>query len=158
MTGGRPSAPGDEADRAAVEAAHRDFYDAWERGDLAAMTSAWLDDDEVACVFPGSEPVRGAAAVREQWSELARLTPGIQFLFEEVHVSLRGDVALLTCLENAVTSGTFQLGPVAPFPDELAHLPSARLAVASTFVRTPAGWLLCQHMAGPVLTNLDLED
>lgn len=157
MTTRRTGSTGDEADREAVERAHRDFYAAWERGDLAAMASAWLDDDGISCVFPGSEPVHGAA-VRGHWEQLLPLTQGIQFLFEQVTVTLRGDVAVLTCLENAVTPGTFQLGPLAPFPDEVAHLPSARLAVASTFVRTPDGWRLCHHMAGPVLTHLDLED
>lgn len=148
--------PGD--DRAEVEAAHRAFYHAWEQGDLDAMLGCWLDDDEVSCVFPGAEPVHGTPAVRRQWEQLLGLTQGIQFLFEQVVVALRGDVAVLTCVESAMAPGAFELGSLAPFPDELAHLPSARLAVTSTFVRTADGWKVCQHMAGPVLTHLDLED
>lgn len=151
--------PSDEAaDRLAVEAAHRAYYDAWERGDVSAVGAAWLPDDDVCCVFPGGEPTVGAAAVRAQVEEGVALTPGIQFLFEDVDVRVRGDVARLTCIENAITPGTFSLADVADFPEEMVDLPSARLAVTSTFVRTADGWKLWMHTVGPVLTHLDLEE
>jgi ketosteroid isomerase-like protein len=149
--GGDPP-PGAAATAAAeVEAAHRGYYAAWEAGNLRAVADAWLEAEDVCCVFPGAEPHLGSDDVRRLVTEGVELTPGIQFLFEQVDVTVRGDVARLSCVENVVTADTFSLSDV-------TDLPATRMGVTSTFVRTPDGWRLWLHTVGPVITHLDLED
>jgi len=41
------------------------FYEALQRGDLAAMMSCWTDEDDAVCVHPGGARLVGLAAVVE---------------------------------------------------------------------------------------------
>ncbi|KQY50224.1 MULTISPECIES: YybH family protein [unclassified Nocardioides] len=136
---------------AAVEAAHRAFYAAWERGDAAAALGFWIDADDISCTFPGVPGVMGRDEVRTQLSEGIELTSGIQFLFEDLNVAVRGSVAWLACVENVILPGVLTL-------EDVVDLPGSQLAVTSVYHRIGADWLLWCHQAGPVLSNLDLED
>jgi ketosteroid isomerase-like protein len=144
------SVDGIVADRDAVEAAHRAFYAAWEAGDLDAACGVWHESDDICCIFPGDEPAIGRQAVCDRVGEGFRVAPGLQFLFEHVDVSLQGDFARLTCIENVVTPDAFEV-------DDDPEADFAKLAVTSLFVRTDCGWRLWHHQAGPVLTHLQLE-
>ena len=43
------------------------FYDAFERGDAAAMMAVWAESDGVVCVHPRGPRLVGFDAVRESW-------------------------------------------------------------------------------------------
>ncbi|MGD9958509.1 YybH family protein [Nocardioides sp.] len=135
---------------AAVEAAHRAYYAAWEAGDGNAIMAAWADDDRICCVLPGNPPHHGRVEVWDRILEGLDLTPGLQFVFSDVVVTVRDDLARLTCVETVITPETFDQGP-----EMEAAL--AKLAVTSLFVHTDHGWKLWHHQAGPMLTHLRLE-
>lgn len=136
-------------DAAAVEAAHRAYYTAWEVADVDTLVDAWLDSEGVCCAYPGVTPVHGRRAVFAQIAEGVDLTPGIQFLFEDVVVVVRGNVARLSCVETVV-SGAFDLSDL--------DLQTSRLATTTTFVGTADGWKIWTYHAGPVLSDVHLED
>src|SRR5688572_25071798 len=46
------------------------FYDAFERGDLAAMMSVWAESDAVVCVHPRGPRLVGFDAVRDSWTQI----------------------------------------------------------------------------------------
>lgn len=138
------------SDHAAVEAAHRAYYAAWEDADPEAIMAAWADDDRVCCILPGNPPHHGREAVRQRVLEGLEFTPELQFVFSDIVVTVQADLARLTCVETVITPDTF-----GGDPDLEAAL--AKLAVTSLFVRTPAGWKLWHHQAGPMLTHLRLE-
>lgn len=131
---------------AEVEAAHRAFYEAWERGNAAAAIAQWADTEVITLAFPGCAPSHGRSDVHRLIDEAVALTPGIQFFFEDVHVWVRGETALLTCVENVLMPGQLTL---AGAPDQSM----SRLAVNSTYLWTTDGWRLASHMSGPVLSQ-----
>jgi uncharacterized protein (TIGR02246 family) len=52
------------------EDAETAFYEAFERGDLAAMMSVWAEDDDVVCIHPQGPRLVGFEAVRESWVQI----------------------------------------------------------------------------------------
>jgi ketosteroid isomerase-like protein len=46
------------------------FYEAFERGDLAAMMAVWAASDQVVCVHPSGPRLVGFEAVRDSWVQI----------------------------------------------------------------------------------------
>ena len=46
------------------------FYEALERGDLAAMVAVWAEADDVVCVHPRGPRLVGFDAVRQSWAQI----------------------------------------------------------------------------------------
>src|SRR4051812_28372698 len=46
------------------------FYDAFERGDVAAMMAVWAETDDVVCIHPAGPRLVGFDAVRESWAQI----------------------------------------------------------------------------------------
>ncbi len=133
---------------AEVRTANERFYAAIETGDLDAMQALWVDDEACVCVHPGAVPVRGPGAIGRSWALLMAGTAYLQFVLTDVEVSLREDVATVTCTENVLTA------------EEGGHLdPFAAGQVVSTnvFVLTAEGWRLWVRHASPVLSAIDDE-
>lgn len=132
-----------QRDKAAVEEVNKEFYGAFERGDLDAMTRIWLDDPETLCVHPGTTPLRGASAITRSWALLMANATYIQFFLTDVEISVHGDVASVTCTENVLTA------------DESTADTSfigARAVATNVFVRTGDTWRLWIHHASPVMS------
>jgi ketosteroid isomerase-like protein len=111
-----------------VLAANTAFYDAFRRGDVAAMERLWAERAMVACVHPGRIPLFGRAAVLESWN-LILTGPGRP---------------AITC-SNAVVH---RLGPESAFVVCIEVLPGGPLAATNVFVREDGRWKLTQHHAG----------
>jgi ketosteroid isomerase-like protein len=126
-----------------VEAVNATFYAAFESADLDAMQALWLDDPDALCVHPGALPVRGTGPIGRSWAVIMANTPYIQFFLTDVEVSLRDDVASVTCTENVLT------GDASTGPDAFG---GGRAVATNVFVRTPDGWRLWIHHASPVLS------
>jgi ketosteroid isomerase-like protein len=124
-------------DRAAVLAANRAFYDAFEARDIDAMSDLWAHDDRVVCVHPGWTELRGWAAVAASWAALFGGPQHLQFIVTDEHVVLAGDVAWVSCDENL-----------------LAVDGSATVASLNVFARDDRGtWKLLVHHAAPVMST-----
>ena len=136
----------DAKERAADERVNAAFYEAFENADLDTMRDLWLDHEESLCVHPGALPVRGTAAISRSWALIMANTPYIQFFLTDVEVSVRGDVASVTCTENVLTADD-RAGP--------DGFGGARAVATNVFVRTPEGWRLWIHHASPVLSGPD---
>jgi ketosteroid isomerase-like protein len=136
--------PDPDAERVALEAANAAFYTAFETGDLDAMRALWLDAPDTVCIHPGALPVRGAGAVHRSWALVMANTSYIQFFLTDVEVSLRADVATVTCTENVLT------GDDRNSPDVFG---GAMALATQVFVRTPEGWRLWVRHAAPVLSE-----
>lgn len=46
------------------------FYDAFERGDLAAMMAVWAESDDIVCIHPSGPRLVGFDAVRDSWAQV----------------------------------------------------------------------------------------
>lgn len=138
--------PDPQGDGAEVEAANAAFYAAIEEADLDAMRTLWLDAPDTVCIHPGALPVHGAGPVQRSWALVMAHTSYIQFFLTDVTVSLRDDVATVTCTENVLT-GDDRTGPDA--------FGGAKGLATQVFVRTPTGWRLWLRHAAPVLSEAD---
>lgn len=125
-----------------VLAANQGLYDAVENGDLDLMRSLWLPGERTVCVHPGSEPVRGTAAVLRSWAVVMANTGYIQFILTDVVVEERADVALVSCTENVLSEAD---------GESVETFAGGKAAATNVFVRTKDGWKLWMHHSSPVM-------
>jgi ketosteroid isomerase-like protein len=125
-----------------VARANRSFYAAFEKLDLAAMIAVWseapADDAHIHCIHPGWEIVAGRERVLRSWELIFRNTASIAFDVADVAIDVRGDVALVTNVENIRTDARGQQF------DSIA-------AATNVFVRRDGGWRMIVHHASPIL-------
>ncbi len=121
---------------ASVEAANAEFYAAFEAVDLDRMRAVWDDGEDTSCVHPGWQEVRGTSRIMRSWAVIFANTSYIQFFLTDVDVVESGDLAVVRCTENILTSVTEADGD------------GAVLAV-NVFRRRPDGWRLWLHHGSP---------
>lgn len=127
-----------------VEAANTAFYEAMERGDFEELSSFWLTPSDlgvdetyhdpadvgvVSCVHPGWPVLTGRGEVLRSYALIMANTDYIQFFLTDVHVSVTGDTAVVTCTENILSGG----------PAPRATRSSARSWASSWSPRTCSG-------------------
>ncbi|HSE07193.1 MAG TPA: nuclear transport factor 2 family protein [Nocardioidaceae bacterium] len=136
-------------DVAAVEKVNAEFYGAFERGDLDAMTEIWLDDPSTLCIHPGAEPLRGSSSITRSWAVIMANVPYIQFFLTDVEVSVHDDVASVTCSENVLAAD-----------EDTARdqFTGGRAVATNVFVRSEDTWRLWIHHASPVISVEQHED
>ncbi len=129
----------------AVEAANLAMYEAFESADVDRMARVWddVEPSAVVCVHPGWPMLRGRDHVLRSWSAVMAGTEYIQFFLTDVHVSVTGDTAVVTCTENVLTEVS-----------EAAHA-GATVVATNVLVRRPDGWRVQVHHGSPVLGRLD---
>lgn len=93
----------DSVDEAAVRAANRAFYDAFEARDLDAMSDVWEHADRVSCTHPGWRTLHGWGAVSGSWFALFGGPSLLQFILTNEQVSVAGDTAWVTVDENLIS-------------------------------------------------------
>ncbi|WP_316745484.1 nuclear transport factor 2 family protein [Streptomyces sp. MK7] len=150
-----------------VEAANTAFYEALEQGDFEGLSSLWLtpsdlgvdeeyhdpaDTGVVSCVHPGWPVLTGRGEVLRSYALIMANTEYIQFFLTDVHVSVTGDTALVTCTENILSGGAPDDG------GELGPLVGQLVVATNVFRRTPLGWKLWSHHASPVLAESDEDE
>jgi uncharacterized protein (TIGR02246 family) len=111
------------------------FYEAFERGDLAAMMVVWAEGDDVVCVHPSGPRLVGFEAVRDSWMQIFG---GGAKLSVRVSESRRVDgpsVAVRSVVEA-----------IAPAGNEGSP---QFVNVTNVYVLTDAGWRIAVHHASP---------
>lgn len=153
-----------------VELANTAFYEALERGDFEEVSSLWLapldtadttdttdgmesEGARISCVHPGWPVLSGRGEVLRSYALIMANTEYIQFFLTDVHVSVTGDTALVTCTENILSGG-----PAPDDSDELGPLVGQLVVATNVFRRTDDGWKLWSHHASPVLAESGEED
>ncbi len=120
-----------------VSTANAEFYDAFERRDLDAMSDVWEHSDRVACVHPGWAILTGWGSVSASWFALFDGPQRLQFIVTDERVSVAGDLAWVTCNENLIESGTTQA-----------------VAATNVFAKSDDGWRLVHHHGSPVIQRV----
>lgn len=133
------------ADVVAVTTANAELYAAFEAGDPERMEAVWDVGEDVHCVHPGWAPVSGRGRVLRSWSVLMANTTYIQFFLTDVQARVDGNLAVVTCQENILTS-----------VDDAGGLGgSARVATTNVFRRRDGRWRLWVHHGSPILAPED---
>ncbi len=89
-------------DEAAVLAANRAFYEAFEARDLDAMSDVWVRSERAVCTHPGWGTLRGWAAISSSWFALFHNAQPLQFILTNEVVDIEGDTAWVTVDENVI--------------------------------------------------------
>jgi ketosteroid isomerase-like protein len=147
------SGPGD-GDVAAVRAANEELYAAFEAADLDRMERLWAAGPyaaSVVCVHPGWPALRGRDEVLRSWAVIMANTAYIQFFLTDVEVELAGDVAVVSCAENILTSVGGEVDDEADEADESSTLAGGKVVATNVFRRTDGRWRLWLHHGSPVL-------
>lgn len=111
------------------------FYDALNHADLSALMACWADDDEVTCVPPGGEMLRGLAAIQALFAELFLRGP-VAVSIDQVHKASGLSHAVHTLVEGVnVTTDEGQA--------------TADVIATNVYVKTMDGWRLQAHHASP---------
>jgi ketosteroid isomerase-like protein len=126
------------SDAADVEEANARFYRAFEALDIAAMDDVWTHGAHVRCVHPGWPLLRGWDAVRTSWQRIFASTEEMRFTLSEVDVSVRSDLAWVTCTENILS-------------DVGGRVTVTAILATNLFERHAGGWRLVHHHASHVL-------
>jgi len=111
------------------------FYDAFERGDLAAMMAVWAESDDVVCVHPQGPRLVGFEAVREGW---AQIFAGA--------VRLRVQAAEAQRFDGATVAVHTLVEVVAP----VSGGASGSVHATNVYELTEGGWRMVVHHASPM--------
>jgi ketosteroid isomerase-like protein len=133
------------ADVAAALAANTEFYAAFEAADLDRMHAVWDDDEDVTCVHPGWQLLRGRGRVMRSWALIFANTPYIQFFLTDVRADIEGDIAIVTCTESILTSIGDDSG-------------DASVASTNVFRRREGSWRLWVHHGSPVAATVERQE
>lgn len=118
---------------ATAEAAEEAFYDAMQRGDLAAMMALWADDEDVVCVHPNGARLVGLAAIRDAYAALFR-HGGLDVRPSDVRIHQSAVIAAHNLVEKVVVTG-----PAGPRIVECL--------ATNVYAKTVAGWRIVLHHA-----------
>jgi len=122
-------------------AANAEFYVEFERLDLDGMAARWEHGQDVWCVHPGGELLRGWPAVRRGWAAIFANTPYLQFIVTDVLARVDGTAGAVTFTENVLSAAT---GGGAAFG-------GGRVLATNLYRWTGSAWRMVAHHASPVL-------
>ena len=120
---------------ATADEAETAFYDAFERGDLAAMMAVWAESDGVACIHPAGPRHVGFDAVRESWVQVFAGAPQLRVRTVDVQRFDDQGVAVHSVIEEVSPRG--QQGPV------------GQVFATNVYELTDGGWRMVVHHASP---------
>lgn len=118
-----------------AEAAEQAFYRAFENADLDAMMNVWSDRDEIECIHPMGERLRGLAAIRNSWEQIFFNPPAIKFEIEKRQVAEQGPIAVHIVSERMVIVGSEQ--------------EASYVLATNVFKKDEHGWKMIIHHASP---------
>jgi uncharacterized protein (TIGR02246 family) len=111
------------------------FYDAFERGDLAAMMAVWAEADDIVCVHPQGPRLVGFEAVRESWAQIFAGATQMRVQTAEAHRFDGPTVAVHSLVEVVGPAGGGASGSV--------H-------ATNVYELTEGGWRMVVHHASPM--------
>ena len=112
------------------------FYEAFERGDLAAMMVVWAEEDDVVCVHPQGPRLVGFPAVRESWSQVFTSGVMLRVRIAEAKQFHGQSLAVHSVIETISSPG----GETSTQP----------ISATNAYVLTETGWRMVMHHASPL--------
>ena len=118
-----------------AEAVEEAFYDAMQKGDLAALMALWADDEEVVCVHPNGQRLVGLEAVRTSFENIF----GAGSI--AVHVrSVRSHAGALIAVHNLIEQIRIE---------GRGGSSTVECVATNVYVKGPYGWRILVHHASP---------
>lgn len=121
-----------------VLAANEQFYRAFEKKDLDAMSNVWSQGTLSTCIHPGGRAIRGWKEIYTSWSEIFHHTDYIEIDPELVSVEIGDRVAYVILIENVLQVSRGR------------RLEAQSLAT-NIFLKLGDRWYLVHHHGSPVV-------
>jgi uncharacterized protein (TIGR02246 family) len=121
------------------------FYDAFERGDIAAMMAVWNASDDIVCVHPQGPRLVGFDAVRESWVQIFASGMLLRVRTTESRQFNGQTLAVHTVIENLAPAG------------EQTQATTAMCAT-NVYELTENGWRMVVHHASPMPEATPVEE
>jgi uncharacterized protein (TIGR02246 family) len=116
------------------------FYDAFERGDVAAMMAVWMQSDSVVCIHPQGPRLVGFDAIRDSWLQIfTSSTTRVRVMPTDVQKFDGQAVAVHALVEVLSVPG--QQGTQA-------------VCATNVYELTDGGWRLVVHHATPLVETV----
>ena len=122
-----------------VTRANQQFYEAFERLDIARMDRIWAHQEYVTCIHPGWTLQVGWPAVRDSWVLIFNNTFSMSFDLTEIQIQVAGDLAWVICTENITAQQS---------ADEQQE---SRVLATNLFERMEGQWKIIHHHGSPVM-------
>ena len=126
---------------ASAEDVENAFYEAIAHADLEAFMNTWADDEEIVCIHPTGQRLRGAAAIRESWRAIFGSNPRLTV---SVANSMRWN-GMLLAVHNVVE--VLYVGD-----EPTGHGP---MLTTNVFQRGASGWRLLIHHASTAAETVE---
>jgi ketosteroid isomerase-like protein len=120
------------------------FYEAIARADLEALMAVWADDEEIICIHPTGQRLRGAAAIRDNWRSIFAHNPRLTV---RISRSVRWS-GMLLAVHSVVE--TLYVG------DE--NTPHGPMLATNVFQRGARGWRLLSHHSSTAAAVDELDE
>ncbi len=112
------------------------FYEAFERGDLAAMMAVWAESDEVVCVHPRGPRLVGFQRVSEGWAQIFAGGAGLRVKTSSTRRFDSPTVAIRSVVESVSARGQ--------------DAPASSVCATNVYELTESGWRMVVHHASPL--------
>ncbi len=109
--------------------ANEAFYVNFTNHDADSMDAIWSARDDVTCIHPGWQPLRGRNAVMKSWRQILKNSETPKIRCEHAHAYIDGTMAYVLCTE-ILTEG--------------------QLAATNIFVLEDGVWKMVHHQASPM--------
>jgi uncharacterized protein (TIGR02246 family) len=119
------------------EDAETAFYEAFERGDIAAMMAVWAESDDIVCVHPQGPRLVGFEAVRDSWVQIFSGASQVRVRTAELQKFDGQSVCVHALVEILSASGSTQ-GP------------SQSMCATNVYELTDDGWRMVLHHSTPM--------
>jgi ketosteroid isomerase-like protein len=118
------------------------FYEAVENGDLVTLEALWAAGNDVLCIHPGWDVLRGWQEIRASWENIFSSGEPIHFSLRNVEGRISGALGLVHLVEEI---------SIGPNP----ALQVVRAITTNAFAFDGTSWRMVLHHASPVLANGD---
>ena len=124
---------------ASAEDVENAFYEAIAHANLEALMNVWADDEEIICIHPTGQRLRGAAAIRESWRTIFANNPQLTVrITHSIHWN-----SMLLSVHSVVE--TLYLGN--------EPTPHGPMLATNVFQRGASGWRLLSHHCSSAAEN-----
>ena len=128
----------DSENRQALASAANDaYYDAFERKDLATMSSLWLPGEHTVCTHPGWPTIHGTDEILHSYGGIFNGPQTLQFILTNEVVVAGESMAYVSVDENLVDK----------------HGSTSSTSGLNVFAWVDDRWLMMVHHASPIMTR-----
>jgi len=117
--------------------ANKNFYQAFNRGDLDLMKSVWAQNDSVACIHPGWEVLRGFEDIIESWEKIFVGSENLEIKLSDIKVTGYGGMVWVSCQENL-------------FAMSMSGVQVSKVHATNLFEKVEDQWKMVLHHASSV--------